>query len=168
MSHWGLKHSIILAAMSCLVLHPVVWARQYSCAEAGKMRPISYDIGHRGHSETNPAELYLSISIKETDVYDEALVRLGCSLNEAFPQNKILMVRVFTSRAAAKRFVGHPDSSHYGEDLWTLRAFYLLDRVHRRQYVEFLYPEKEGELLAPKRIKIDIPLDELHGIAVQK
>ncbi|MGH9745302.1 MAG: hypothetical protein ACRD59_04235 [Candidatus Acidiferrales bacterium] len=116
---------------------------------------LRYSIEGRNHS----TDLSLEISLTPAMFNEPDLVRLSCQLQKEFPKENVIHALIFDDKQAARNLaLYHTDQPNHAIYLWHVRARYELDRGKGSQYVEFLYPEAQDDLIILKRIKIRIPL----------
>ncbi len=115
----------------------------------------SYRIENRFGGSVKPPTLVLQIGVSPQSVSGTGMTRLGCKLNADFPNEERIKVLIFDNRkAAASLAAGFTDQKHYGTYLWHVRARYELDRDKDIQFVEFVFPVFEDQLLSLKRYKV--------------
>ncbi len=115
----------------------------------------NYKIDNRYETSVKPPTLVLQISVSPQSLSGTEMTRLGCRLNADFPTQKRIYVLIFDDRkSAASLAVGATDEKDYGTFLWHLRGRYELDREKKIQFVEFLVPFFEDQLLSLQRYKV--------------
>jgi hypothetical protein len=115
----------------------------------------AYRIDRRFSTQAKPSVLVLQISVKPESFDGSGVTRLGCKLNSDFPNEKHIKVLIFDDRkAAASLAAGFTDKSHNGTYLWHVRGRYELDRENDTQFIEYVFPVFEDQLLSLKRYKV--------------
>ena len=115
-----------------------------------------YSVEQREKGGAQGDKLLLQISISPAD-YGRAdgLTRLACKLPSDYPHNPYINALIFDDARSAKHFsMGFEDAPRYGTYLWHLRAHYQLDSEKGSEFLEYLYPEVQDQLLGLRRIKV--------------
>jgi hypothetical protein len=151
---------LLVAATTPVISQTPEQVRHASCSSVAQGSEPKFTIARREYDGSRPHFLLLHVSVKPADVYFDSLVLLSCKLKNEFATESRIMVRVFSDSVAAKRFVPLEDAPHLREDMWQLRGLYLLDKQNGEEYVEFLRPALDRDLLSPVRIKVILANDK--------
>lgn len=85
------------------------------------------------------------------------MTRLACQLGSQFPKHSRIDALIFDDPGAARSLaVGMTDQRDYGTYLWHLRGHYVLDMEQSEQYIEFVIPDLQDNLLTLKRVKVTL------------
>src|SRR5437773_727864 len=162
---------LLLPALLCLVLSASVSApcdgqveeRHQNCGALSQpghspdYEPLPrYSIERREHYAGKRPTLLLRISMPTEAFNGTGVARLACKLSIDFPKEDAIEALIFDDKKAARSLSPFwtADQPHYGTYLWHLKGHYILDREKKQEFVEFLIPVVQDNLLGVKRYRI--------------
>lgn len=88
------------------------------------------------------------------------MIRLACKLASDYSNESTVHALLFDDKNAARNLALQAmDQKNHGLYLWHVKGRYELDRAKKTQFVEFLEPTVEDELLSLRRVKIWLSTD---------
>lgn len=118
-----------------------------------------YSIESREYSQLRPAILELRVSASAEAFNSGSMTRLACQLASEFKGENRVDALIFDNRKAARSLApGFSDQRHYGTYLWHLKGHYVLDRQKGEEYIEFVIPNLQDDLLTLRRVKVWIDM----------
>jgi hypothetical protein len=148
---------------------PITSTERVTCSDIvePERRPYNalaphYSIERRDYTVGEPRVLMLQISVPTKAFYEPQIVGLGCKLLSDIPHEEHINALMFDDAEAAKRLaLLFTDEPNYRGYLWHLRGRFVRDKD--QQFVEFLFPEVQDNLLSLKRVKVLISPDHKIG-----
>ena len=119
-----------------------------------------YSIQRRDYTAGTPRALDLQISIPTDGFGGASIIRLACKLASDFSNESIVHALLFDDKSAARNLALYAgDHKNHGLYLWHVKGRYELDRAKKMQFVEFVEPTVDDELLSLRRVKIWLSID---------
>ena len=124
-----------------------------SCSESNVNGSQSYSIEDKHHDTVGTLVLKIATSPGNTD--GEPVIRLACRLSATFSKERSIMAWIFDDKTAARSIaLSLEDQKHHGEYLWHLRGYYERNSNRGGEYIEYVVPKYENNLLTVVRQRI--------------
>lgn len=114
-----------------------------------------YSIERRETGVSQPPVLLLQISVAQSALNSGSMTRLACKLATEFGRQTDINALIFDDKKAAKSLaLGFTDQREYGVYLWHLKAHYVRKQEIGLEFIDFLLPEVQDELLSVRRVRV--------------